>query len=65
VVVVGLDGDPGAQSAIAGISTAMTDASRCRAVPLERIVEVSKRIGPLKAWAAELERRYIDCSPIL
>jgi hypothetical protein len=63
VVVVALDGDPGAEAAMAGLATAMTDASRCRAAPLERIVEAGKRIQPLQPWASEFERRYIDLSP--
>jgi hypothetical protein len=40
VVVVSLADDPGANTAIAGVTAAMTDPNRCRSVPLERIVEV-------------------------
>lgn len=64
VVVVSLADDPGADAAIAGVTAAMTDASRCRSVPLERIVETAKQSAPLEAWASELERRYLDLSPI-
>ena len=64
VIVVSLADDPGAEWAIAGVATAMTDPARCRSVPLEQIVEVSKHIAPLEAWASEFERRYIDLSSI-
>jgi hypothetical protein len=62
VVVVSLADDPGADAAIAGVTAAMTDPSRCRMVSLERIVEVAKQIAPLLAWASEFERRYLDLS---
>ena len=39
-------------------------ASRCRAVPLERIVEAGKQIAMLAAWASEFERRYLDLTSI-
>jgi hypothetical protein len=64
VVVVSLADDPGADAAIAGLTAAMTDPSRCRLVSLERIVEAAKQIAPLAAWASEFERRYLDLSPI-
>jgi hypothetical protein len=64
VVVVALNDDRGAMKAIAGVTAAMTDPTRCRAVSLESIVETSQQIPPLAAWAGEFKRRYLDLGPL-
>ena len=60
VAVVALGDDPGATKAIAGVTEAMTDPSRCRLVSLEQITGVTKQVPQLVDWSSEFERRYLD-----
>lgn len=60
VAVVALGDDPGATKAIAGVTEAMTDPSRCHLVSLEQITSVSKKVPQLAEWSCEFERRYLD-----
>lgn len=64
VVVVSLEDDQGARTAVTRVSAAMTDSSRCRSVPLERIAAESWGIPPLAGWAERFEQRYLDLEPV-
>jgi hypothetical protein len=60
LAVVALGDDPGAIKAIAGVTEAMTDPSRCRLVSLEHVVCVSEKVPQLTKWSNEFKRRYLD-----
>lgn len=64
VVVVALADDPGANKALRGVRTAMTNPERCRLLSLERIVASTSSISTLADWARLFDQRYIDLGPV-
>ncbi len=60
VIVVALEGDPGASKALGAIHEHLLDTDRCRMVSLQDIVERASGLAPLANWASEFRRRYIQ-----
>jgi len=65
IAVVAVGDDPGATKAIEGVHRGMVDPARCRFVPLEQIVGVSRRIPALEDWSAKFEARYLVLDPVI
>ena len=63
VAVVALADDPGAESAMRAVGSALTDSNRLKFVALESILDYAAAQQSLRDWSADFRQRYVGPLP--